>query len=187
MANDSIQKMKTLVLERLTSDLEASDCLVCLFWSALSSYRYDTVLRPFPQMFTLEDGRKDIDGLRAVFETFTDLLSIKQNIDNLNVTSLTFLHWILCTRSFKVTTLPVSEFDVISKLTPHSTHNVEPYKIFKVVHSVEQERKWSELAKDFETFLAYHGSRFENFHSIIHNGLLSHMNKVMKIMMLYNH
>jgi poly[ADP-ribose] polymerase 16 len=32
-------------------DLLAADFLVSIFWSAMMSYRYDTVLRPFPPSF----------------------------------------------------------------------------------------------------------------------------------------
>ena len=54
---------KSRVLSALSSDLPASDCLVTLFLSALTSYRHDTILKPFPPDFVLKDGSKDIDGL----------------------------------------------------------------------------------------------------------------------------
>lgn len=55
-----------------------------------------------------------------------------------------------------------------------------PNLIFQVAsakQSVSEER-WRELAKGHTTFYAYHGSRLENFHSIIHYGLQQHMCKV---------
>ena len=57
------QELKSQLVSALTKDLSASDCLVALFWSALTNYRHDTVLRPFPQMFLLKDGNKDVDGM----------------------------------------------------------------------------------------------------------------------------
>lgn len=56
-------ELKTQLISALTKDPPASDCLVTLFWSALTSYRHDTVLRPFPQMFLFKDGNKDVDGM----------------------------------------------------------------------------------------------------------------------------
>ena len=58
--NDTI---KSQVLDLIQQDIKACDCLVGLFWCALSSYRHDTVLRPYPAQYTLSDGTKDINGL----------------------------------------------------------------------------------------------------------------------------
>lgn len=52
--------------DALSKDLSACDCLLSLFWSALSSYRHDTVLRPYPNQFILTNGDKDIDGLVSI-------------------------------------------------------------------------------------------------------------------------
>ena len=55
-----------------------------------------------------------------------------------------------------------------------------PNLIFQVASAKQStsEEKWKELAKGHSTFYAYHGSRLENFHSIIHYGLQQHMCKV---------
>ena len=39
---------------------KSADLLVSLFVAALQSYRYDSVLRPFPQIFLKENGEKDV-------------------------------------------------------------------------------------------------------------------------------
>ena len=39
------------VISVLNRDLLAADFLVCLTWSSAHSYRYDSVLRPFPSMY----------------------------------------------------------------------------------------------------------------------------------------
>lgn len=55
-----------------------------------------------------------------------------------------------------------------------------PNLIFQVASAKQSasEERWKELAKGHSTFYAYHGSRLENFHSIIHYGLQQHMCKV---------
>ena len=55
-----------------------------------------------------------------------------------------------------------------------------PNLIFQV-ESIKQsmsEDKWKDLSAGYSTFYAYHGSRLENFHSIINYGLQQHLNKV---------
>ena len=60
----------------------------------------------------------------------------------------------------------------------HSLTTPTPHSIVEIVYNEEKERRFVEAASEYGTFLAYHGSRVENFYSIIHNGLLNHMNKV---------
>lgn len=55
--------VKNRIIDRLSSDLQSCDCHVTLFLSALASYRHDTVLKPFPPQYVLEDGTKDIEQL----------------------------------------------------------------------------------------------------------------------------
>ena len=66
----------------------------------------------------------------------------------------------------------------IKKLTRHVTAVPDPSYIFEVVYGDTAERKFQMLRNGRKLMLAYHGSRVENFHSILHNGLASHMNKV---------
>lgn len=40
----------------LDRDLLAADFLVGIFWSAMTSFRHDTILRPFPPSFVDERG-----------------------------------------------------------------------------------------------------------------------------------
>ena len=40
------------VISQLNSDPLAAEFLLSVFWSAMSSFRHDTVLRPFPPGFT---------------------------------------------------------------------------------------------------------------------------------------
>lgn len=58
-----------------------------------------------------------------------------------------------------------------------------PNLIFQIVSAKQSaaEEKWKSNAKGHSTFYAYHGSRLENFHSIVHYGLQQNMCKVQKI------
>lgn len=54
----------------------------------------------------------------------------------------------------------------------------EPNYIFAVSPSATADEKFVHLQNNRDLLYAYHGSRLENFYSILHNGLASHMNKV---------
>ena len=47
----------------LEHDLLAADFLAAVFWSAMSGFRHDTILRPFPPAFVGEEEHKDIEEL----------------------------------------------------------------------------------------------------------------------------
>ena len=40
-----------LLVKLRKEELQSSDFLVSMFWAAMTSYRHDTVLRPFPPMY----------------------------------------------------------------------------------------------------------------------------------------
>ena len=51
------------VYRRLSRDITSCDFLLSVFWAAMTSYRHDTVLRPFPPGFVLADNTKDVEAL----------------------------------------------------------------------------------------------------------------------------
>lgn len=53
-----------------------------------------------------------------------------------------------------------------------------PSYVFKVTYSERSEQKFQERAADYSLSYAFHGSAVGNFHSILHHGLISNMNKV---------
>uniref|UniRef100_A0A1X7T225 PARP catalytic domain-containing protein n=1 Tax=Amphimedon queenslandica TaxID=400682 RepID=A0A1X7T225_AMPQE len=77
------------------------------------------------------------------------LNEVLQQLNSLDNRVITLLYDIICTKGFRLS--------------------------YKPGH--EREEKWQRTASEYGTFLAYHGSRVENFHPIAHNGLLSHINK----------
>ena len=66
------------------------------------------------------------------------------------------------------------------------TQSEMPQFIFELVYSNELETKFQSIADSHGVLLAYHGSSVENFHSIIHNGLLNLFNKVLVIIQVGN-
>ena len=54
-----------------------------------------------------------------------------------------------------------------------------PSHIFEVVYSPDRLKKWEDLHEDHKIITAFHGTAVQNIHSILHNGLISHLNKVL--------
>lgn len=59
----SLSEIQTRVLEILGRDLFGSDLKLSAFITALESYRFDSVLRPFPPVGLRDDGSKDVQKL----------------------------------------------------------------------------------------------------------------------------
>lgn len=70
------------------------------------------------------------------------------------------------------------QFHEIQSLTGNASYKIKPQHILEVVYSEEAAKKFEQLESSHGKIHAYHGTRVENLHSILHNGLLSHMNKV---------
>lgn len=62
------------------------------------------------------------------------------------------------------------ENDVISAPVPDF--------LFELEYSEQMNARFERTKAGRDVFYAFHGSRLENFHSIIHNGLHCHLNKV---------
>ncbi|XP_034849620.1 protein mono-ADP-ribosyltransferase PARP16 isoform X5 [Mirounga leonina] len=69
-------------------------------------------------------------------------------------------------------------FEKIQKLTgaPHTPVPVPDF-LFEIEYSNPANAKFYETKGERDLIYAFHGSRLENFHSIIHNGLHCHLNK----------
>jgi len=70
------------------------------------------------------------------------------------------------------------QFNEIQSFTGNASYKVKPQHILEIVYTEEAAKKFEQLESVHGKIYAYHGTRVENFHSILHNGLLNHMNKV---------
>jgi len=61
--NSRINQVQQRVVEIMEKDLFAAEMKLSLFMCALQSYRYDSILRPFPPVGLKEDGSKDVQKL----------------------------------------------------------------------------------------------------------------------------
>ncbi|XP_035667650.1 protein mono-ADP-ribosyltransferase PARP16-like isoform X2 [Branchiostoma floridae] len=167
------------VREKLEGDLLAADLQLSLFAAALLSYRHDTVLRPFPPGFARQNDEKDFPALKSVWRR---LPGAKDLLQSSGATSdpqtLQLVNWVLETRNFCLRSCESTEYKEVQRLTGYSSTNIPPPShIFEVVHSETTDARFEETRQDRSLLYAFHGSRLDNFYSILHNGLHAHLNK----------
>lgn len=81
--------------------------------------------------------------------------------------------------------LPVFKYEKIQELTGMSDAAVPaPDFLFEVTYCDQMNAKFAETRGEQDLIYAFHGSRLENFHSILHNGLHCHLNRVRLLMPL---
>ncbi|XP_061183406.1 protein mono-ADP-ribosyltransferase PARP16-like [Saccostrea echinata] len=175
MGTDQTTVDTEVLKRRLSENFLATDLRWSFFVSALYSYRFDTVLKPFPPHFLKENGEKDMKKLERVVDKVPKLSQLESS--NGEIQDL--LTWVTDTKNFSIVKTALSKFEEIQALTKDSgVSAVKPNFIFEVTYSQAADAKFQDVRKGRELLFAYHGSRLENFHSILHHGLASHMNKV---------
>lgn len=172
------------VLKIIAEDVQAADLQWSLFVAALRSYRYDTVLRPFPTSFAdQETDTKRIDDLRDAAARVPPLgtllpagsaakssTSAATGPNGVPRESWELLLWVLTCGGVRLRSRKKED---VPELSGDSAVDA----VFEVERSPQADRRFEATRGDREVFFAYHGSRLDNFHSILHNGLLTHMNK----------
>ncbi|KAK2156304.1 hypothetical protein NP493_1983g00030 [Ridgeia piscesae] len=177
---DNAEAWQAYVKKKLTQDLQAADFQWSLFVAALHSYRHDSVLRPFPPMFTTDDNdNKDFDRLVAIADSLPSLTSIQKDdsLGNMDSATLELLYWVLNTRHFYLKSCSKETMAELQTMTGQVTSVPQPNYIFEVIYEGTAEDKFCEKKSGHDLIYAFHGSRTENFHSILHCGLQGHMNK----------
>ncbi|XP_064620970.1 protein mono-ADP-ribosyltransferase PARP16-like [Lineus longissimus] len=165
------------ILERVQADMASADFQFSLLVAALSSYRHDTVLRPFPSNFINRgNNSKDYQGLEQTVDRSPSLRSIK-SISDVDDRVKDLLSWTINNKTLSLWSCGKQKYDEIKSLTGETVYTPPPDYVFEVRYNDQINAKFQELQQDYDLKYAYHGSRLENFHSILHNGLHSHMNK----------
>nr|XP_035943095.1 protein mono-ADP-ribosyltransferase PARP16 isoform X4 [Halichoerus grypus] len=183
------------VREAAGRDVLAADLRCSLFVSALRSYKRDSVLRPFPASYARHDC-KDFEALKSwhqmcfeiqMLPDFTkladasklpNLKDLLQSSGDKDIRARDLVSWILSSKVLTIHSAGKSEFEKIQKLTgaPHTPVPVPDF-LFEIEYSNPANAKFYETKGERDLIYAFHGSRLENFHSIIHNGLHCHLNK----------
>ncbi|XP_076644301.1 protein mono-ADP-ribosyltransferase PARP16-like [Halictus rubicundus] len=183
-SQEDITKKVSSLKFMLEKDFTAADLKWSLFVAACNTYRYDTCLKPFPPMY-IKNECKDIDALRKAIELIPPLTVILKALQEPDVyqrfgTTIELLYWVLIRlRDPYIKSINKDCYEAILRKVPSEISVAAPNLIFQVANARQStsEEKWKSIAQGCRTFYAYHGSRLENFHSIIHYGLQQSMCK----------
>lgn len=181
---DDAEKKIVLLKHLLEKDPKAADLKWSLFVAACNTYRCDTCLRPFPPMY-VKNECKDIEALRKTVELIPPLAVIFRELHEPNVyanygPAIDLLHWVLIRlRDPYIKSISKENYDSVLKKIPSEMQVAPPNLIFQVASAKQStaEEKWKSNGQGYSTLYAYHGSRLENFHSILHYGLQQNMCK----------
>lgn len=175
----SCSEMRKALCKCLTEDTLAADAKWNLFIAASQSYRYDSCLRPFPPMFLTKTKEKDINSLLNVIDNVPSFKLLKKLLScpdkfPLSDKIIELLYWVLIQmREPSLKTVPRDKFNEVLSLVPCELNAQRPDFMFKVTYAenLSNNIKWKNYKRNYNTLYAYHGSRLENFHSIVHCGL----------------
>ncbi|XP_077173913.1 protein mono-ADP-ribosyltransferase PARP16 [Paroedura picta] len=163
--------------EALQTDLLAADLKCSFFASALQSYKRDSALRPFPSFYATED-HKDFEALLSDANTLVSLKELLASPQSAARRTWELLGWILTSKALTIHSTDKKEYKKIQELTGFpSTAAPVPDFLFEITYSGQMDAKFEETRGGRDLIYAFHGSRLENFHSIVHNGLQCHLNK----------
>ena len=128
-----------------------------LIESAAKSAHSESLVRPFPTLFCDSSGQKDFEALiSAVENRCFDLFSwVTKTLPKLQI----------CTRQAFI------------KNYFSNRKEFRPDLVISVETSESKERKFYSQSDDLKTVYGFHGSKAENFYSILQHGLVNNLNK----------
>lgn len=141
---------------------------------AVHSFKYESLLKPVPASFKNEYGEVDVDRLRQLVSKIPSFPLNNACLDS-SVTDL--LKSVLLNTNYNLSSITPSQLrDTLSDQA--ALMQLTPDWIFQINHNASRTEIWERKKADHASFFAFHGSRFENFHSILNLGLHQHLNKV---------
>ncbi|XP_021262467.1 mono [ADP-ribose] polymerase PARP16 [Numida meleagris] len=167
------------VREAVRRDPLGAELRCSLFAAALQSYRRDSALRPFPSRYGGTDAAsKDFEALLADTKALPSLKELLGADPSTEKRTWDLLSWILSSKIFTIQSIKKQEYEKIQELTGMSGAAVPaPDFLFEVTYCDQVNAKFAETRGERDLIHAFHGSRLENFHSILHNGLHCHLNR----------
>uniref|UniRef100_A0A3Q2ZEE9 Poly [ADP-ribose] polymerase n=1 Tax=Kryptolebias marmoratus TaxID=37003 RepID=A0A3Q2ZEE9_KRYMA len=164
------EAVRELVSSCLHRDPAAADLRCSLFVAAAQSYKRDSLLRPFPPRYASGVDCKDFEELLADVNSLPGVRDLVRLRPGEGDHHLALVHWVLSSKSFA--------YAELCKLTENEgTPAPVPDFLFELEYSDPLNTRFEKTRDGRDVFYAFHGSRLENFHSIVHNGLHCHLNK----------
>eukprot|EP00795_Rhopilema_esculentum_P005965 gene5965-11318_t len=174
----ALQEIYEETINKIKEDRSAAEFKIAMFSAALLSYRKNSCLLPFPPAFTENDGTKNIHNVEDVFSQLPSVQEFISHPSRLSREAVTLLHWIISERSYAVESCKEDLFKELEQKTGKSSFSIKPDYMFEIKYlNSYSSRKFDEYGQSYNIKFGYHGSRLDNFYSILHNGLQVHMTK----------
>lgn len=176
------ESKRSFILRAIKRDPSACDFLFGLLVGAARSYRHDTVLRPHPNIYGSDTDTDDAehDKHHKLIELVDSIPSIKHIpgvLSSMGSEAIDLLWWTFNTKNFTLSSCHRNAFEDVQEKTGQIYPTPSPNYIFEVKYTDMAEARFQEKTNGTSTVFAYHGSRLDNFHSILQFGLHCHMNK----------
>jgi len=168
----SLPELKRWLHSALSGDLLACDVHLSLFVAASHSYKSHSLVQPFPASFLSPVGERLMPELTSCLGSLPPLPSLVRSMRGVPEESLRLLHWLL-SAPLSLHSLDRKEAeDVINESCPRGPR---PTLVLKV--SSPGYKRFLERVGGEGCDLAFHGSRLDNFYSILNSGLQQHRTK----------
>jgi len=149
-----------------------------MFYNAVVSYKCDSLVRPFPNQYRLDNQEKDFDSLRRDLQTVNGIIGENWKKEDNNERLINLIKQVINPLKFSLKQHPKSKFNSIrSQIDGDESKAPSPDFIYELMYNEQEETRFNKIRGNQQVFLAYHGSKSENFHSIITNGLRNNLNK----------
>jgi poly[ADP-ribose] polymerase 16 len=143
--------------------------------SFLVFFYAESLLKPIPANYRKSDGEADIKTIRELVSRLPEL-----PIRDLNYKPdpqlTTFMKTFFLNHNQQLSLISVEELK--RQVGGQIELQIAPRWIFQIDHVSRNQQTWERRKASSSSFYAFHGSRFENFHSILNLGLHQHLNKV---------
>ncbi|KAH8299608.1 hypothetical protein KR044_003502, partial [Drosophila immigrans] len=169
------------IQKHLETDLLACDARLSLFVAAANSYRYESLLRPFPEEFLDGKGRPNINAIFDVIADFDRLETILQQILNGHYRScqknvLKLLHAVLVKHGEHValSTLHPGEFQDLYSHLKIPAPSTSPTQIFEVTPSLKcaHTKAYTTLREQYPVKIGFYGGKLEELYAMLTVGCL---------------
>ena len=160
--------------KEMRRDMLALDLRISLFIGAVQSFKYESLLKPVSAIYKKSDGEIDIEKIRKLVSRLPELSVLTAEKPDADLAN--FLKTTLLNPHQKLGSISLE--DLRKQIGGLIELQTAPRWIFQIDH-ISRNQAWERRKSDSSTFYAFHGSRFENFHSILNLGLHQHLNKVL--------
>lgn len=179
------EKLDRIFMEKNKSSILGLDLEVNMLVSAAQSYKHESVLKPFPStMLSDSNNDKNYSQLVNTLLSLPPVLDWRLKLKNFSADQLNIVYWLMCHRNFSLEFANVDQ-ERLRELVKYEHDFSKPTHMFEIKYSEEKERKFEAiknvtrdtLGTDSVTSMSFHGTRMDNLYSILHTGLLAHLNK----------